>query len=362
VTAIHQFVPTLAPRDAVSIHYLAVQRALLDAGYRSEIYAYEAKEELRKQARPYRDFTGGQGDEPTWILYHSSVGSPVAEFVAERSEPLIIDYHNITPSSFFQAWEPSVVGVLNLGRRQLARLAPRAVLGLADSTFNAQELARLGTPTTKVVPIMLDVARLDRNPDPEVVARIEKARAAGGADWLFVGRMAPNKAQHDIVKAFAAYRRFHDPDARLHLVGGSTSHRYETTLREFIEALDLERTVDITGPVSPAALSAYYESCDVFVACSDHEGFLVPLLESMHHRLPVVAFASSAIPETLGNAGLLLDTKDPVTVAAAVDRVLSDPVLREAMLRAGAERLDFFDVARSRRKLLDALAPVVDAP
>ena len=138
MTAIHQFVPTLAPRDAVSIHYLAVQRALLDAGYRSEIYAYEAKEELRKQARPYREFTGGSEAEPTWIMYHSSVGSPVADFVAERPEPLIIDYHNITPASFFQAWEPSVVGVLNLGRRQLARLAPRATLGLADSTFNAR--------------------------------------------------------------------------------------------------------------------------------------------------------------------------------------------------------------------------------
>ena len=253
VTAIHQFVPTLAPRDAVSIHYLAVQRALLDAGYRSEIYAYEAKEELRKQARPYREFTGGSEAEPTWIMYHSSVGSPVADFVAERQEPLIIDYHNITPASFFQAWEPSVVGVLNLGRRQLARLAPCATLGLADSTFNAQELARLGTPTTHVVPIMLDIASLDRTPDPEVVARIEKARASGGSDWLFVGRIAPNKAQHDIVKAFAAYRRFHDPDARLHLVGGSTSHLYETTLHKFIEALDLADAVDITGPVSAAA-------------------------------------------------------------------------------------------------------------
>ena len=150
MTAIHQFVPTLAPRDAVSIHYLAVQRALLDAGYRSEIYAYEAKEELRKQARPYREFTGGSGAEPTWIMYHSSVGSPVADFVAERQEPLIIDYHNITPASFFQAWEPSVVGVLNLGRRQLraARTAcharsrglhvQRAGIGTARHTDDAR--------------------------------------------------------------------------------------------------------------------------------------------------------------------------------------------------------------------------------
>ena len=207
---------------------------------------------------------------------------------------------------------------------------------------------------------MLDIASLERTPDPEVVARIEKARANGGSDWLFVGRIAPNKAQHDIVKAFAAYHRFHDSSPRLP-GRGSTSHLYETTLRQFVNALELEHAVDLTGPVS-AADPALYESCDVFVVCSEHEGFLVPLLESMHHRLPVVAFRSSAIPETLGNAGLLLDTKDPATDAAAVDRVLTDTALRTAMLQAGAERLEYFDVARSRRKLLDRLAPIVDTP
>jgi glycosyltransferase involved in cell wall biosynthesis len=359
VTAIHQFVPTLAPRDAVGTHYLSVQDALRDAGYRSDIYAFEAKDDLRRHARPYRDFTGGRSGEDTWILYHSSVGSPVGDFVLERSEPLLLDYHNITPASFFQAWEPSVVGVLQLGRRQLARLAPRAALGLADSSFNAQELRDLGAAATQVVPIMLDVATLDHVPDPAVNERIGKAKADGGTDWLFVGRIAPNKAQHDIVKAFAAYRRFHDPAARLHLVGGSSSHRYQTALQEFVAALGLQQSVDLTGPVSGAALSSYYEACDVFVVCSEHEGFLVPLLEAMHHRLPVVAFASSAIPETLGNAGLLLDTKDPVTVAAAVDRVVTDVPLRDAMVNAGIARLDEFDVARSRRKLLDALTPVV---
>jgi glycosyltransferase involved in cell wall biosynthesis len=362
VTAIHQFVPTLAPRDAVGTHYLAVQEALRDAGYTSDIYALEAKDELRRHAKPYRAFTGGRSGEDTWILYHSSVGSPVGDFVLERSEPLLLDHHNITPASFFQAWEPSVVGVLNLGRRQLARLAPRAVLGLADSTFNAQELEDMGVADTRVVPIMLDVASLDHERDPEVVERIGKAKGDGGTDWLFVGRIAPNKAQHDVVKAFAAYRRFHDPAARLHLVGATSAHRYETTLREFIAALELERAVNLTGPVSAAALSSYYEACDVFVVCSEHEGFLVPLLEAMHHQLPVVAFASSAIPETLGGAGLLLDTKHPLTVAAAVERVVVDRSLRDAMVRAGVARLAEFDVAHSRRKLLDALAPVVGAP
>jgi glycosyltransferase involved in cell wall biosynthesis len=359
VTAVHQFVPTLTPRDAVSAHYLAVQAALRGAGYRSDLFAWEAKHELRKRARPYKSYRGERRGEPAWLMYHSSVGSPVADFVLGRPEPLIVDYHNITPASFFMRWEPLVVGQLHLGRRQLASLAPRADLGLADSSFNAGELRDLGCRRTDVLPIMFDVRGLDRPADPALVERLHTERARGGSDWLFVGRIAPNKAQHDVVKAFVAYRRFHDPRARLHLVGGSSSHGYETALREYISALDLDDSVHMTGPVSDAELSAYYDTSDVLVVCSEHEGFCVPLLEAMFHDLPIVAYASSAIPETLGDAGLLLESKEPLVVAAAVDRVLSDADLRKQMIEAGRARLDAFDLSRSRATLLEAISTVV---
>src|SRR5262245_56480051 len=151
MTAIHQFVPTLAPRDAVGLHYLAVQATLRDAGYRSDIYAYEAKDEYARLASPFASFAGASNGEPVWLLYHSSIGSPVADFVARRDEPLIVDYHNVTPASFFARWEPAIAAMLMKGRRQLADLETRATLGIADSAFNAEELTRLGYARTSVV-------------------------------------------------------------------------------------------------------------------------------------------------------------------------------------------------------------------
>lgn len=362
MTAIHQFVPTLAPRDAVGTHYLAVQAALRGAGYASEIYALEAKEEFKRLAQPFQSFRGGRPGEATWLLYHSSVGSPVADFVASRPEPLLVDYHNITPATFFVRWEPVVAGALSLGRRQLQRLAGRSALGLADSSFNAEELDTIGFSPTAVVPIMLDVDALDSvTPDRACADRLLQAKAAGGADWLFVGRLAPNKAQHDVVKAFAAYRRFHDPRARLHLVGGSSSHSYETALHEFVDALGLGAAVELAGPVSDAQLRAHYAAADVFVVCSEHEGFCVPLLEAMHRDVPIVAYACAAVPETVGDAALLLDTKRPAVVAAAVARVMDDEQLRRGLVDAGRARLGEFSLDRSRRKLLDAIVPVVGA-
>jgi glycosyltransferase involved in cell wall biosynthesis len=356
MTAIHQFVPTLAPRDAVGSHYLALQQTLRDAGYRSDIYAYEAKFEYQKLARPFTTFKGSTNGEPTWLLYHSSIGSSVADFVRARDEPVIVDYHNITPPAFFARWEPAVAGMLMKGRRQLAELEPRATLGLADSAFNARELAAIGYEPTAVVPILLDVAALASTPpDPEV-------RRAEATTWLFVGRLAPNKAQHDLIKALAAYRRFHDANARLVLVGASSSHSYETSLLAFIAALGLSDAVTVAGGITPAQLTAYYENADVFVSASEHEGFCVPLLEAMYHRLPIVAYGAAAVPETLAHAGLLLDAKDPCTIAAAVDRVMTDSVLRTALVESGRSRLVDFDVERSQRKFLDAVEPIVGAP
>ena len=75
----------------------------------------------------------------------------------------------------------------------------------------------------------------------------DTAVRSAAVTWLFVGRLAPNKAQHDIVKAFAAYRRFHNPDAHLNLVGGGREDGYARTLQRFIHALGLDDAVTLTG-------------------------------------------------------------------------------------------------------------------
>jgi glycosyltransferase involved in cell wall biosynthesis len=355
MTAIHQFIPTLAPRDAIGTHCFNVQQALRDAGYQSDIYTLETKPEYRRLTRSFSSF-GGSTRDGEWILYHSAVGSAVADYVAAREEPLIVDYHNITPSSFFARWEPSVVTLLNKGRRQLERLEARCELGIADSAFNASEMEAVGYQDTAVVPILLDTDALAAaDPDPAI-------KRTGATTWLFVGRLAPNKAQHDLIKALAAYRRFYDADARLVLVGMSSSDTYENALKGFASALGLADAVTFTGPVSPEGLAAYYETADVFVVASEHEGFCVPLLEAMHHRLPIVAYAAAAIPETLADAGLVLVLKDPYTMASAVHQVISDDILRTQLIEAGARRLHDFELERSKRKLLDVIEPVVGRP
>jgi glycosyltransferase involved in cell wall biosynthesis len=126
-----------------------------------------------------------------------------------------------------------------------------------------------------------------------------------------------------------------------------------------IVQLSLGDSVRLHGSVSDAELGAFYEASDVLVCVSEHEGFCVPLIEAMYHGLPVVAFAAGAVPETLGSAGLVLDTKGPARIAAAAHRVVSDDVLRAEMVAAGHERVDHFALDATKQRLVDALEPLL---
>src|SRR5205823_10965495 len=154
-----------------------------------------------------------------------------------------------------------------------------------------------------------------------------------------------------------AYRSVYDSTATLRLVGAPSSERYLDALHELVVALNLGEAVEITGGVSPGELAAHYRAADVFVCVSEHEGFCVPLLEAMHHRLPIVAYAAAAVPETLADAGVLLSTKDPLTVAAAVHRVLAEETVADALRERGCVRLGDFSLERSRRRFTEVLEP-----
>ncbi len=351
---VHQFLPALSPRDAIGAHTLAMQRVLEDAGLGGGIFAAEIHRDLRRHARSYHDYRPRAGDV---LLYHAAIGCALGDWMAGRSEPLVLDYHNITPPEYFEVWAPETGLLLAQGRAQLTRLAPRATLGLADSSFNAAELDRLGCPRTAVVPVFIDPTTWGAL---DTAARDELLATKRGTDWLFVGRVAANKAHHDLVRAFAVHRRTWDPHARLFLVGGVTSE-YQYALDRLVTRLGLDGAVIFTGSVTPGVLGAHYAAADVFVCLSDHEGFCVPVIEAMWWGLPVVAFASTAVTETVGDAAVLLEHKEPALVAAAVDRVARDAALRDALVAAGRLRVDHFSPARTAATLLGALKTLLVA-
>ncbi len=357
MVAIHQFVQSFVRHDAVSNHVRHQRDLLREMGFESEIFWGEQRVD-RDPGKYFREFAPVPGDK-TWMMYHLSTATPLTEFLLGCKEPLATVFHNITPVEMIAPWEPIVGNDLNNARLQYLEIAKRTDFAIGVSQYNANEMMRDGFPKASVANVLFDVDDYSKCIDVKLDEKLRTKKEKRGSDWLFVGRIAGNKCQHDIIKAFAFYKRSFDPNARLHLVGGLSSHRYWTALHDYVSALNLTESVNLAGGVSDGELGAYYKNADVFVSMSEHEGFGVPLLEAMHNGLPVVAFGgASAVPETVGNGGLVLGDKSPATVAVAVNRVLSDNAVNKALVEAGHQRVEELSLAHVKdqwRKVINSM-------
>lgn len=354
---IDQVVPSFGGRDAIGVHMLHLRQLLRDLGYQSDIWCVGAFPEVRAECRLLEEMPPGRR-ALTWLMYHLSNGSPAADTVLARPEPLLVDYHNITPGHFFRHWVPWAEESSDEGRHQMAAMGRRAFFAMADSAFNESELSAAGYGRTAVVAPLFDLR--GPTPDAPTCRQLQSRRAGGGSDWLFVGRLAPNKAQHDLVKAFACFSRLFDPRARLHLVGTAMDEEYPRAVRRFAAQLGVGERVHLPGSVSDSELAAYYDGTDVFVCASEHEGFCIPLVEAMHHGLPVVAYSAAAVPDTAAAGAVVVDDKSPLVLATAVARVLRDDGVRRRLVDAGRRRAQHFTLSRGRTRWEAALARALE--
>ena len=319
--------PELGRYDATANHTLLIRDLLVADGV--EVRIIVERPTLRDEAVTL--LTDWDADADLVILQHA-IGSEAANEVVKRRVPVVVNYHNITPTEFVEAWDPQLVSGLRWGRAQLHQLAPLAIRGVADSHYNAGEMREARFDDVTVVPVLWQL--------PEQVQPASEP-ADGGGVVLFVGRLAPNKCPHDLISALAVLIETR-PAATLVLVGAAASQRYHSSLVSLADRLGIADQVQFTGSVSEAELTDWYSRADVFCCASEHEGFCVPIVEAMHHGLPVVAYAAAAVPETVQDAGILLGDKSPTTLASAIDTVLSSPEVARTLRSAGHRRaLDF---------------------
>ena len=172
---------------------------------------------------------------------------------------------------------------------------------------------------------------------------------------LFVGRLVPNKRQEDLLKLLYFLRRF-EPGARLVLVGGTSERPYVNWLTRLAGRLGLTDAVTITGQVSQQEMITTFRAADLFVSMSEHEGFGKPLIESMYFDLPVLAYASTAVPSTLGEAGILFAQKDYEALAELCGLLLSDEELRAQVIDTQRRRVAAFLAPQVRAQWLAYLA------
>jgi len=353
---IHQFVAGFSNGDAISNEARLLRSIFRSWGFRSEIFSETRRilPELRREVADVAAYLPVCRSEHV-VLLHLSIGSRVNEVFATLPAKKVILYHNITPAEYFRAFNPETARDLERGREQVRRLANVADINLADSRFNADELKAYGYGNVQVLPLILDL----KNSTSAVDRRILRKYRDGTHNVLFVGRCAPNKKIEDAILAFDFLRRFVEPNSRFIHVGSysGTEHYYYLVLAQARE-LDITNVV-FAGAVSQPQLNAFYQCADVFLCMSEHEGFCIPVIESMAHNVPVMAYAAGAVPETMAGAGILFREKNFPLIAEMLGRLIHDSNLRQAVLQGQRQRLAGFLQRDVQAELRACLAPLL---
>lgn len=357
--AVHQFSHAVLMADGASNGMLFTQRILRELGFVSEIYAFmidPALADIVQPAEDYVDTTEGV------LLVHHTLGHDYAEWVNSRRTHKVLVYHNITPAHFFAPDHP-VHGLSLRGRSMLAEWQTQGVFDacIGMSEYNSDELRTLGYDRVRTLPLLVDVQQcLDAPWDAALAARHENRFTV-----LFVGRIAPNKCQHDLLEMMVALLPRMTRPVELILVGGTSDAEYAAQLRADIRHMGLTGYVHLPGKVDAPELFAWYRAADVFVCLSEHEGFGMPLLEAMLFDVPVIAWDSSNVAATLGKGGLVCREKSPAALAALIALLSHEPGLRQQMIEGQRENLRLYDYGRLKAGLarfLDELGVPAPTP
>ena len=333
---IHQILPTLAYGDAISNQGIAIRDYLRGSGFSSDIYAEHIDDQMAHEGTPFRKRSISKH---AGVLYHHSIGSELTEFAIDHPGPKCLVYHNITPDRFYVSYRKDFAEILRKGREDLNRLAAYFRLSVGDSSFNILELQRAGFQQPSVLPIIVSPEKWIHDVNGNLMNNLQDHVT----NLLFVGRISPNKCQHDLIKGFYEYIRL-DSVVRLILVGYiEQNDPYYEFLRDTIRNHGLDQHVILTGNVSESDLQAYYQTAHLIWSMSEHEGFCVPLIEAMWFDVPVLAFKSTAVPETLKTAGILFKSKEDLKAVAALAKLMvHDKPLRKMVIEAQRKRRSDF--------------------
>jgi glycosyltransferase involved in cell wall biosynthesis len=354
---VHQVLATLGYGDAIGHEVIGIQRVLREAGYVSEVFVETADPRLEDLTIDYREMVGAVGPDDI-LIHHFSIGSRASRTAYALPGRMILVYHNITPPEYFIGVHKDLVKLCFRGRRELTAYIERSILALGDSEYNRQELEALGFRQTGVLPVVPGFAHLDGGADSRIAAAFDDEFV----NVMFVGRVIPNKKIEDVIRAFHAYRTRHNPRSRLLLVGSySGFERYLAMLHALIARLGTP-DVHFLGHVTNEELSGLYDVADLFLCASEHEGFCVPLIEAFYKQVPVLAYASTAVPATMDGGGLLYEDKDPLHVARVMAAVVDDPRVERAVIASQDAALDRLVAQDFTGRLLRFVEQVTSTP
>jgi glycosyltransferase involved in cell wall biosynthesis len=351
---IHHVMEALADGDGVTNVALGTAKLLREHGEPGTIHARFIAPAFAHEAQPRHELLAHPDGALLFHFWNYNTSTWTLHALHGRRA---IYFHGITPPQFF-APGSDLHRMTSEGYVQLSRLVNSfdLVIGLSLDALRTVcgHLSR-PRPALHMYPV-IEADECRRMPvDGRVLAAL---KSSGDVNLVFVGRIVRNKRQDQLLRMCERYHEL-NPNARLHLVGNDVC---DPVFRAELEAQRLAMRagdrVTFTGKVSEGAMWAYLRGADVFVTATEHEAFCLPVAHSMALEVPVVALAATAVPETLGGAGMIVSQWDPAAVASIVHRQVRDRALRASVSAHQSAALDRFSTDAGRA-LMTAVVEVL---
>lgn len=354
--------PSITGSDAVSNDVIGMYRVLQRHGFDTRVFA-ESWTLKFPRISPPNAISGFLKKRDDVLIYHYSRGWDLGlELLGNLKTHAVTRYHNVTPPEFFVDYNADLAEMCHSGRLQLDPIANSGCdRYLSASAYNMRELIDEGAPqlSSFVVPPFHHIDRLLSIP-PE--RKVLEAYGDSKTNICMVGRVAPNKGHPALIEAFAAYHHEYNKESRLLIIGKEETRlrNYSPYLRELANRFRVRDAVVFTGEVSDEALKAYYQAAHAFMITSEHEGFCVPLVEAMAMGIPIVAYASTAIPETVADAGIVWEERNPYLLAETLDRMLKRSTTTVTLSIKGRRRYaENFTNERIETAFLEAMSGIL---
>lgn len=354
--SVHQVLPNMEYGDAITNYALILRQTIRQLGYRSNIYAQYIHPKLRRFTYPLTSMNRLVNNSKTIWIYHHSIASEITRQLREVKGRVVLIYHNITPPAMSLDEHDYIASRLYAGLEELKSFMDVPVVAVGSSKFNESQLKRVGFPKTEIVPIIINYDFFERPVNRRVLLDFNDDKI----NFITVSRIYPHKKIEDVLRIFYYYYNLINSNSRMFIIGDHQgSEWYHRQLLELHQKLNLPNVI-FTGRVRFRELLAYYKLADVYLCMSEHEGFGVPLLESMYMGVPIIAYNCSAVSETLGDAGVLVNQKRCSEIAEMAHLLVTDEDFRTRVINKQKDRALYFQpdalVARLQKVLSMAMS------
>lgn len=347
---VFHYCQSIAPRDAIGYSTVRLHMALLTAGVESYLVCDKnALKQAPTGTLTVEDLTQLLPTRRDVIIFHYSFADGNADQIQRLRGKIILVYHNITPGHFFRdQGQDHIANACDAGRAALPDIVQRADVCIGDSDYNRTDFPWAPGRVERTIPVFYN----DRFFRPTAVdhERFLRSSSNGAVNLTFIGRLVPNKRIDNVIRVAGAIKNTIGMRPNLRIFGKIWDRAYFRYLESIVLDLGLESNVTFEVNQPGAELRAALASSDAFVSMSEHEGFMVPLLESFTAGCPVVGLMSTAVTETCGPTGALLPTADIEAVAGMAVALKQDRDSRMALIQSQSRRAQAFAEGRTWNK------------